>query len=189
MTMTLRDVLVMSANLLNLTDERDILQTITEDNYTEIMSANKPIQKLYNLALTSLREICFNYLPVITEEECTTVDKKIETSSLDDFVKLIKVKQDNKLVPYKFKRGIITVKADGDYSVQYVQNPKVNSIIDSLDIFEDLSPDILVLGICAYYAVSMGMYDEFEYFHDEYLKRAEAIKKLGVYQMPSRRWV
>ncbi len=186
--MTIRDVLIMSANLLNLPEVDDI-EAITSENCTEVMQSNKVVSKLYRLAITSLREICFNYLPVITETDIRAVDGKIEVNVLEDFVKLVKVKHNDKLVNYKFKNGIITVDEDNVYCVQYIQNPKISSILDQLDIFEELSPDILVLGICAYYAISMGMYDEFEYYHEEYLKRAEAIKKLGIYQLPNRRWL
>ena len=186
--MTLKDVLIMSANLLNL-PECETLESINEENYTEVLESNKSIKKLFNLAITSLREICLNYLPIVVEVDVRAVDKKIETNTLEDFVKLVKVKLNDKPVSYKFKNGTINVKNDEVYTVQYVQNPKVSKITDSLEIFEELSPDILVLGICSYYAISMGMYDEFEYYHEEYLKRAESIKKLGIYQMPSRRWL
>lgn len=187
--MNLCDVLIMSANLLNLNDESQALSTMDQDNVAEIVAQYPKINKLFNLAQTALREICFSYLPLVVEADVEFIDGTYSTDQLDGYVKLVKVKKDGYVVHSKFKNGKIIVKNPGVYTVMYVQKPKVYSLLDNLDIFENLSPDILVLGTCAYYAISLAMYDDFEYFHDEYIKRAESIKKLAMAQMPTRRWV
>ena len=187
--MNLCDVLIMSANLLNLNEERDLLSSVNQDNASQILEENQKIKKLYHLSQTALREICFSYLPLVVEETVEFETCSYASHNLDEYVKLVKVKQDGRVVHSKYKNGEIIVDKPGTYTVMYVQKPKVYGLTDQLDIFENLSPDVLVLGICAYYAISLAMYDEFEYFHEEYLKRAESIKKLAISQMPARRWV
>ena len=66
--------------------------------------------------------------------------------------------------------------------------PSINSLFDDVDFLHGLSPDALVFGLCAYYSLANGMFEEFEGFHDKYLGKAEAIKELKNFDMPVRRW-
>ena len=62
------------------------------------------------------------------------------------------------------------------------------SHIFQLDFLNNLSPDVLVLSLCAYYALAHGMFDEFEDLHDRYVEKAESLKELRVFDLPARRW-
>jgi len=48
--------------------------------------------------------------------------------------------------------------------------------------------DVLVFGLCAYYSLSHGMFEEFTQFHNLYIERAENLKQLKIFSLPSRRF-
>ncbi len=187
--MNLKEVLIMSASMLDLASVNDALETIDADNEQTILIENEQVKKLFNLAIVSFKEICFRYLPIIAEHTLESSNKTILTSSLEDFVKIVRVKKDDKITSYKYKNGVISLDEDGFYTVEYIKNPIINSMLEDLSILNDFGPDILMFGICAYYTIGMGLYDEFEYYHNEYISRCESAKKLANCDLPARSWL
>ena len=82
----------------------------------------------------------------------------------------------------------IVFEKDGKYIVKYSSYPQINSLFEEIDFLSEFSPDVLVMAICAYYAVAHGMFKEFELYHEKYLNKAQAIKELKLFEMPLRRW-
>ena len=64
----------------------------------------------------------------------------------------------------------------------------ITSIFAKVDFVETVSPEVLVLGLCAYYSLSKGMFEDFKEYHDEYAARAGEIKELKIFSTPARRW-
>ena len=61
-------------------------------------------------------------------------------------------------------------------------------MFEEIDYLQEFSPDVIVFGLCAYYALSHGLFADFEQFHEKYVEKAESLKGLKIFEMPARRW-
>ena len=66
--------------------------------------------------------------------------------------------------------------------------PEINSMFDEIDFLSNFSPDVIVFGLCSYYCLSSGMFEDFESFYDRYISKAESLKNLKIFELPARRW-
>lgn len=186
--MKLIDIIMNSCALLGLNDELNTLKDLTAETVSSI-EGNKNIEELIYLSKYSIRELCSNYIPMLNSTEITTTNKKYPLKNLTNYIRLQGVFKDDAPTNYKIINRNIVVKEDGTYTVKYLTYPEIEGLFDDLDFMSNFSPDAMVLGLCAYYSLSKGMFDEFNDFHDKYIERAESLKTLKLFDMPCRRWV
>lgn len=186
--MKIIDILIDSAFLLGLTDEADVLQSATAETESEIINQNKNVASLLNLVKYSIRELCTNYIPVVRTVSIETKDKKFAVSELENFIRIQNIQQEGQMVKFKIINRNVIFEEDGVYDVKYETYPNINQMFEEIDFLENFSPDAIVLGLCAYYSLAKGMFDEFQSFHEKYVSKAESLKSLHNFKLPSRRW-
>ena len=186
--MQIIEILKHSAEILSLTEENEILQSATVTNEQEILK-NAEILKLFNLLKLCLQELCTQYIPVVTSVEITTQNKKYPVSSLTNFIRVQNIHKNDRLIKHKLVNRNLVFNEDGVYTISYLTYPEINSIFEDLDYFKYLGIDVIVNGLCAYYSISKGMFDDFKIFNDAYKDKANSIKNLKIIELPARRWV
>ena len=186
--MKIIDILTDSAILLGLDNEVEILKSATEDIESSILCEHEKINKLFNLCKYSTRELCTNYIPVIVEVKLNSINCQIAISNLENFIRIQSVKKNGELLKFKVINRNIVLEEDGEYEVLYESYPTISSMFQEIDFLENFSPDVLVLGLCAYFSIAYGMFDEFQDFYDKYQTKAESLKQLHNFNLPIRRW-
>ena len=68
------------------------------------------------------------------------------------------------------------------------QKFQIDRFTNGIDFLDNYSPDAIVLGLSAYYALAHGMFEEFKELHERYVSKAESLKDLKIFELPSRRW-
>lgn len=186
--MKIIDILKDSAQLLGLTKEVGILESVTEDSIPEEIQTNENIVSLFNLVNFSIRELCTNYVPVLDSVLIQSKNCTYPLNSLENFIRIQNVYKDDNLIKFKIINRNLVFEEDGVYQVCYKTYPKVDSLFTEIDFLQSLSPDVIVFGLCAYYSLANGLFNEFKEFHDKYLSQAESLKELKFFEIPSRRW-
>lgn len=185
--MTILDILKTSAKFLGLGDEITVLDNVTTETENQAL-ANNEIKTLFDLSQFSIQEFCSNYVPMIVSVSIITNANQFSLSGLTNYLRVVSVKKDGISVPYKIINRNIVVEEDGAYEVLYSSYPSIQSLFTNIDFIESVSPEVLVLGLCGYYSLSKGMFDDFKNYHEEYSARASEIKELKIFDTPSRRW-
>lgn len=186
--MKIIDVISDSALLLGLTQEVEILKTVNEQTETQVLEENENIAKLFNLIKYSIRELCTNYVPIIEKRKIVTINKQYPISNLENFIRINHIYKDEQFARFKILNRNITLEEDGEYVIDYSMYPTIVTIMEDINFLENYSPDVLVFGLCAYFSLAHGMFDEFEEFHDKYVTKAESLKSVRCFDLPCRRW-
>jgi hypothetical protein len=186
--MKILEIIENSAALLGLSEEAELLKTATEENEHEVLQDNHNIERLFNLCRFSIRELCTNYVPVVVRETIQTVDGKYAVGLFENFIRIQNVFENETMVKFKIINRNLVFERDGEYTVQYATYPTISSMFEDLDFLQNLNPDVLVFGLCAYFALAHGMFDQFKEFHEKYVSRAESLKDLKIFELPCRRW-
>ncbi len=186
--MKIKDLIIECADMLGMFDERVLLENINEEN--EFMALeNAEIKKLFNLTKFSVRELCSNYLPVLASCEINVEEGKYPISNLVNCIRIHNIHKDHEEIDYKIINRTISVIENGIYTVEYFSYPEINSLFDEIDFLNNLNPDVIVFGLCAYYCLSCGLFDDFQEFHSKYIDRAESLKNMKIFNIPMRRWM
>ncbi len=182
------DILTDSATLLGLNEEVEILNGATQDMESNILCDYEKIKKLFNLCKYSIRELCTNYIPVVVEVEFETTDCQFALTKLENFIRIQGIKKDGEMIKFKVINRNIILQEDGKYEVIYESYPNISSLFQEIDFLENFSPDVIVLGLCAYFSIAYGLFQEFQDFYDKYQSKAESLKQLKSFTLPTRRW-
>lgn len=185
--MQIIDILNESTMLLGLSDEQQILSYTTPESESASLE-NKNIASLFNLIKFSIRELCTNYIPVTISENVVITNKSYPLSSFNNFIRIQNVYKNEQLIKFKIINRNLILEEDGEYTVNYATYPTINSLFDDIDFLQDFSPDAIVFGLCAYFSLAHGMFDEFNTFHEKYISRAESLKDVKIFELPNRRW-
>lgn len=186
--MKIVDILIDAALFLGLGDENETLNHITQETEVFTLETDEKVARLFNLVKFSIRELCSNYAPMIASIKVQTNNKEFAINELENYIRIQNVKKDDELVKYKVINRKIIFNEDGEYEISYYTYPRITSMFDEIDYLNDLSPDVVVFGLCAYFSLAYGMFDEFQNFHEEYVTRAESLKGLKCFNLPNRRW-
>ncbi len=184
--MKVKEVLLEACSLLGLSEEEKVLQNEELDESSKL--ENVELKKLYKLLQFSLRDLCTNYLNTPTIVTLESVNKIISLSDLKNFVRLLDVYYNGKAVLFKTINRKINLPFEGMFDVKYITYPTIESLEEDLEDYNILNLDMAVLGLCAYYCLSTGRFDEFNKFNEQYLDRAESFKELKSFHLPNRRW-
>ena len=185
--MEIIDIIKQAIHLLSLNEYYEVIDSATKEKEEEILN-NEEIKKLFNLSNLVLHDLCTNYVPIVNKQVVAIKNKNYEIKNLANFYKIKNVKKNNLPVDYKIISKNIVVEDDGEYEINYYYLPNVKSLFDELDFLSTLSPEVLVYGLCAFYCLSVGLFDEFKIYNEKYKSRAEAIKNLKVFELPKRKW-
>lgn len=186
--MKIVDILIDSASILGLTEETKILENSTTENENQIIQDYPKIASLFNLIKYSIRELCTNYIPLLKNEIIKTENKKYPLNQLENFIRIQNVSVGGELIKYKILSRNLVFCEDGEYVVSYLSYPTILSINEEVDFLTNFSPDVIVFGLCAYFSLTHGMFDEFDKFHEQYISKAESLKNLRNFTLPTRRW-
>ena len=107
---------------------------------------------------------------------------------LENFIRIQNIYKDGEMVKFKLINRNVTLEEDANYEVRYETYPTITTMFEEIDFLQNFSPDAIVLGLCSYYALAHGRFDEFQEFHEKYTSKAESLKSLRNFQIPSRRW-
>ena len=186
--MKIVDILIDSAQILGLNEESAILENATEETELQMLEENEKIKKLFTLFKYAIREVCINYIPYAASVKITTENKQYPLNALDNFIRVQSVSQNGNFVKYKIINRNLVFMEDGEYEVNYASYPLIITMFEDINFLEDFSPDVLVFGLCAYFSLAYGMFEDFEEFHERYISRAESLKSLRLFDLPCRRW-
>ncbi|MBR6779078.1 MAG: hypothetical protein IKM43_02920 [Clostridia bacterium] len=186
--MKIIDIIKQSAEFLGLGQELEVLNNITEDTEETTLQSNEELSRLLNLSQYAIQELCTNYIPVTVEEEIQTENKRYALNKLNNYIKIVEITKDGNFVDYKIVGRNITFAEDGKYFIKFATYPKISSLFDEIDFLQTFSPDVLVMGLCSFYALTKGMFEEYDIFRRTYCEKAEGLKQLKVFEMPMRRW-
>lgn len=181
------EVMTQGAILLGLGEEHILLETASMEQENELLN-NKNVKSLFHLSKYAFQELCTNYIPIVESLTLNSVDCKIEVKRLLNFIRVQNVKKNGETVKYKIINRNIVFEEDGEYVVEYLTYPNINSMFEEIDFLSNFSEDVIVCGLCAYYSLAHGMFDEFKEFHETYIEKAENLKELKSFNLPQRRW-
>ena len=105
-----------------------------------------------------------------------------------NFIRVQNVKKNGETVKYKIINRNIVLEEDGEYEIEYLTYPNINSMFEEIDFLSNFSEDVIVCGLCTYFSLAHGMFDEFKEFHETYTEKAENLKELKSFNLPQRRW-
>ena len=185
--MKIIDIIKNSAELLGLINEYQILTNTTSESENTALE-NAEIKKLFNLIKFSIQELCTHYVPVCTSLTIAITNKKYPLSSLNNFIRVNNVFKNGQPIKFKIINRNLEFNEDGEYTVNYMTYTEINSMFDDIDFLSNFSPDVMVFGLCSYYCLSSGMFDDFDSFYDKYISKAESLKNLKIFELPARRW-
>ncbi len=185
--MQIIDILSDSAQVLGLISERDLLKSATIENQATVLEDSN-IKELFHLVKFSIQELCSNYVPIADMQEIVVDNLTFELKNLTNFIKLKKISKGEEKAEYKILNRTIHFKENGIYQVYYETYPSITSLFDEVDFLSHLSPDVIVFGLCSYYCLSKGLFEDFKLFHEKYIGRAESLKDLKTFFLPTRRW-
>ena len=181
------EIMAQSAMLLGLGEEFLLLEDAKAEQETELLQ-NKNVLSLFSLSKYAFQELCTNYIPVVESVKMMSNENKIEVKKLTNFIRVQNVKKDGELAKYKIINRNILFEEDSEYEIEYLTYPEINSMFEEVDFLANFSEDVIVSGLCAYFSLAHGMFDEFKTFNEEYVTKAENLKELKSFNMPQRRW-
>ncbi len=186
--MKIIDIITDAALMLGLVDEVEILKTVASENEEEIMQENKKIESLFHLIKYSIRELCTNYVPMLNREIVKVSNQQFPVSDLENYIRINRVLKNGETVKHKLINRNILLEENGEYEIEYSTYPNILTMLQEIDFLQEMNSDVLTFGLCAYFALAHGMFSEFEEFHEEYTAKAENLKVLKIFNLPSRRW-
>ena len=128
------------------------------------------------LDLINKTSVMLNISEVLNDERVLTINVSNEQEIIDTNFALKRL--------YEFSK-IVLNEIDS-----YVSDniSAVNSILNNIDLPADVGEDILVHGLNMYYALAVGLFEEFNIYNTYYHERLNGIKNLKVFAMPCRSW-
>lgn len=185
--MKLIDILTTACNLLGMEVEANLLRATTDENSDETLK-NVNINRLFELSKFSIQEFCTNYVPITNQTTINTTNKTYQVKNLTNFIRMLNAYKGGESVKYKLINRNLVFDKDGEYTLFYLTYPNLTSLFDELDFLTNLNPDVIVFGLCAYYCLAVGLFSEYEDFHEKYVDKAESLKTLRSLNLPNRRW-
>lgn len=189
--MTALELIKKGAILLNVKEilEDQSLNNVTTSNQTDCLDNNFTLNRFFEILKIMLNDIASEYVPIVKEKTFISDNKVIELSEVENLLKVCSVSIDKVPVKYKTVNKSIVTNFDGVFKVKYMVYPKIESLLDEVQVFDrGVSIDLLVYGMLSLYCLAIGLTDEFEIYNDVYTKKLSAIKSLKVIDMPCRRW-
>ena len=180
---TVKDVLLLCAKMLNLTDAASYLTTGTG-------TQNADVQALLSCFNVVENEIALDYLPLYAEQEVHTQTGEMKYTALNkNVVNVLRVRDESgKSLPFKLFPDQLKTQS-GKIVITYTYAPKNKSLTDECECSVQVSTRLLAYGIAAEYAFAQGMFEEAAVWDKKYKDAIEAANcKKPSYILRSRRW-
>jgi len=186
--MTILDLISKTAIMLNIQDVINDKTDITENNQEDILTNNFALKRLYEFSKMVINEINMK-TPKYIETKCNAIDGYISLDTFERLAKIICVKDKFSCVKYTQESNAIKVQQAGTYWVVFKQYPKVDSLLDEIEICGDsVTEDVYICGLNSYYCLATGLFEEFNIYNQQYTSKLDKIKNLKVFSMPCRSW-
>ena len=198
------DIIDLTAKLLNEFDVKNCISYCKKNNMTitnlfnceglELDYYNEQSIKDLRLILDTINivliKIATENRPIVVEEEVTSKNGKIAIDTLSQ--KLFKIKEiscGGVKQNYSISGGNILV-SDGIYTIKYAIIPTELDFESSFnDYYGKLSLLTVCYGVCSYYTLIKGMYDESDMWKEKFENALnQNFAKLGGIYVKSRRW-
>lgn len=185
--MKIINIIQSACEFLGLSAELSILEEINEENQAEALESAS-IKKLFNLTKFSLQELCTSYVPVSKMQEIEVENLNFPLNNLTNFIRVQNVYENENAVAFKIINRCLVLERDGVYTIKYSTYPEITSLFDDVEFLAQLGMDVVVFGLCAYYCLNKGMFEDFERYHNSYIEKAGSLKDLRCFILPQRRW-
>lgn len=188
--MTVLDLIKKSAIMLNVKEILDEdLASINATNETAILTNNFALNRMFEFVKIMLSEISSCYLPIVKEKKCNSIQCKISLDNFTNMSKIVGVKHNDRFTHFTIEDDNIIVKQDGEYIVVYRQQPNVESVLDEVELFDEvIGEDIMVYGLNSYYCLANGLFEEFNVYNENYSHKLAKLTNCKLFSMPCRRW-
>jgi hypothetical protein len=136
-------------------------------------------------------EIALDYLPLIVEEEKSSVNGQYGYSTFENqVVRIIRVSDEwGNSLPFKLYARYMTTQP-GKIKVTYTYSPKKKGLTDSSDFTIGVSERVFAYGIAAAYSIVKGLYEEGEVWDKKYKNSlSAAVREMRSKTMKGRVWV
>ena len=186
--MTILDLINKSAVMLNIPEVLNQDFEISSATEHAVLESNFALKRLFEFSKIVLQEIG-SYVPKIVEVEYQANGNLIPISEFERLAKIISIKNQFGYVKYSQFEGNIKVPESGLYIIQFKEYPKIDSVLDQIDLYNDMiTEDILVYGLNSYYCLAARLFNEFNVYNQHYNDRLNKLKTLKVFAMPCRSW-
>jgi len=186
--MTILDLINKSAIMLNVQEVITNKIDISTTNEKDILDSNFALKRLFEFSKMVINEINLHF-PNEVEVECQAVNGCISLDSFERLTKVVSVRDRFGYIKYSQVNNTIKVVKDGTYWITFKQGPQINSLLSEIEICVDVvSEDVLVCGLNSYYCLAVGLFEEFNMYHQQYTEKLNKIKNLKVFTMPCRSW-
>ncbi len=165
------------------------IDSITETNETEILSSNEDLNLCFDLLKLQIKEIASNVCEIIKSIVLTPENNRISLNNIGNFLKIKKIVYDNQLVSFKIINNYIVLPIDKTVEIIYSEDVQPSSLLEDIDYFKGVSDDVLVYGLCSYYSLSSGLFEEYNNFHSLYEEKIKNCKNVKVFSLKLRDWV
>lgn len=189
--MTALELIKKGATLLNVKEilEDENLNNVTVENQEECIDNNFALNRFFEILKIMLNDIASDYAPIIKEKTFISNNKVIDLNEIENLLKVCNVSIDKVPVKHKIVNKSIVTNFDGVFTVKYSVLPKLENLLDDIDVFDrGISMDLLINGMLSLYCLAVGLLDEFEIYNDKYNKKLSALKNFKIIDMPCRRW-
>lgn len=180
------DILTNGATMLGLVETAITMQNSQKTDAEKLADAD--VGELFRLFNLSIQELCTSYMPILCSSKIETNNKTYPVASLNNCIRVNMVKCNDKEVKFKIINRVINFETDGTYDVEFSSYPTFSSLNDDVSFLQQYGVDVAVFGLCAYYCLTKGMFEDFERFHNAYLEKGNALKDMKIFVMPQRRW-
>ena len=180
---TVKDVLLLCAKMLNLTDA-------VSDLTSGAGAQNVDVQELLRCFNVVENEIALDYLPLHAEQEVNTKTGEIKYTALHkNVVGVLRVRDESgKSIPFKLFPDQLKTQS-GKIVITYTYAPEEKTLTDECECRIQVSKRLLAYGIAAEYAFAQGMFEEAAVWDKKYKDAIEAANcKKPSHILRSRRW-
>ncbi len=165
------------------------IDSITDLNELEIISANEELNLCFDLLKLQIKEIASNVCEIIKSIVLTPENNKINLNDVGKFLKIKKIVYDNQLVSFKIINNFIVLPINQTVEIIYSEDVQPSSLLEDIDYFKGVSDDVLVYGLCSYYSLSSGLFEEYNNFHSLYEEKIKNCKNVKVFSLKLRNWI
>ena len=188
--MTILDLIKRTARIFNVEEilSDPDLSTITSITQSTVLDNNEQLNCVFELSKIVLSEV-YSYLAKEMEVTASSVDCVIDKKSLGSVAKIVSIKNNYGKVNYQLKNNEIILEQDGEYVVKYIVAPDFKYLNNEIDMLNgDISEDLLINGLNAYYCLTAGLFEEYNVYNGRYIDGISRLRNPKLFAMPCRSW-
>lgn len=188
--MTILDLIKKTAVIFNIESvlEDPDLSTLTNNTQSTILSNNTQLNRMFELTKIVLSEV-YAYISKEVEVKVNSENKQINKSLLGEIAKVVSLKDGCGKVDFTLNDNGIEIGQDGEYVVKCIVAPNVKYLLNEIDMLNgDISEDLLINGLNAYYCLTAGLFEEYNVYNARYIDGFSRLRNPKLFAMPCRSW-